>query len=149
MKKLIKIIAVAAFAFMTLLTPQMAFATDPPTSSTTTTTGDDASKSGSKPVNGNAAQTASDGIEKVNPGAETDLMTQVNLILNAVYVIVGIVAVVVIILGGVTYATSQGDPAKVKKGKDTILYGVIGLVVVLMAFAITTFVLNALGGSTS
>lgn len=94
-------------------------------------------------MNGAAGQ-ANQGIEEVNPGASTDLTGQIQLILNAVYVVIGIVAVVMIILGGITYATSQGDPAKVKKGKDTILYGIIGLVIALMAFAITTFVLNAM-----
>ena len=49
-----------------------------------------------------------------------------------------------IILGGISYATSQGDPGKVKKGKDTILYGIIGLVVALLAYAIVNFVLGAL-----
>ena len=93
---------------------------------------------------GSAVGNASKGLNEVNPGANTDLMGQIQLILNAVYVVVGIVAVVMIILGGISYATSQGDAAKVKKGKDTILYGIIGLVVVLLAFAITSFVLSQL-----
>ena len=59
-------------------------------------------------------------------------------------VIIGIIAVVMVILGGVSYATSQGDPGKVKKGKDTILYGIIGLVIAILAFAIVNFVLGAL-----
>jgi hypothetical protein len=54
------------------------------------------------------------------------------------------VAVIMIIIGGVNYATSQGDAAKVKKGKDTILYGIIGLVIAILAFAIVSFVLSAL-----
>ena len=61
--------------------------------------------------------------------------------LNWVFGIIGIVAVIMIILGGFTMMTSSGDPGKVKKGKDTILYGVIGLVVALLAFAIVNFVL--------
>ena len=96
------------------------------------------------PSGGSAVGNASKGLNEVNPGANTDLMGQIQLILNAVYVVVGIVAVVMIILGGISYATSQGDAAKVKKGKDTILYGIIGLVVVLLAFAITSFVLSQL-----
>ena len=74
-----------------------------------------------------------------------DLNTMVQTIINAVIFVIGMVAVVMIILGGVSYATSQGDAAKVKKGKDTILYGIIGLIVVLLAFAITNFVLTQLG----
>ena len=75
-----------------------------------------------------------------------DLNSIVRLIINAVIFIIGIIAVIMIILGGVTYATSQGDSGKVKKGKDTILYGIIGLVVALLAFAIVNFVLGALQG---
>jgi hypothetical protein len=75
---------------------------------------------------------------------ENDLKGNIALIINSIIGIIGIVAVVMIIMGGITYATSQGDPAKVKKGKDTILYGVIGVVVSLLAFAIVNFVLDAL-----
>ena len=49
-----------------------------------------------------------------------------------------------IIIGGVTYMTSSGDAGKVKKAKDTILYGVIGLVVVALAYAIVNFVITGI-----
>ena len=75
---------------------------------------------------------------------ENDLKGNIALIINSIIGIIGIVAVVMIVLGGITYSTSQGDPAKVKKGKDTILYGVIGIIVSLLAFAIVNFVLDAL-----
>ena len=100
-------------------------------------------QSGSNPVS--AAQSGFDQVNgKVN--ANTDLYGTIGVILNIVYSIIGIIAVVMVILGGISYATSQGDPGKVKKGKDTILYGIIGLVIVIMAFAITQFVLTAIGG---
>jgi hypothetical protein len=73
-----------------------------------------------------------------------DLNSIITIIINTLIFAIGIVAVVMIIMGGISYATSQGDPAKVKKGKDTILYGVIGVVVSLLAFAIVNFVLDAL-----
>ena len=69
------------------------------------------------------------------------LMNTVMQIINVVISVLGIVAVLVIILGGVTYTTSQGDAAKVAKAKNTIIYGVVGLVVALLAFAIVNFVL--------
>ncbi len=87
---------------------------------------------------------AQEGLDSVNAGNNTGLEASIKMILNAVFVLIGIISVVMIILGGITYATSQGDPGKVKKGKDTILYGVIGLVVALLAFAIVQFVLDAL-----
>jgi len=64
-------------------------------------------------------------------------------IILAVIFLVGIVAVVMIVLGGIQYSTSQGDPGKTKKAKDTIMYGIIGLVVAILAFAIVNFVLGA------
>lgn len=73
-----------------------------------------------------------------------DLNSVIQVIINTIIFAIGMVSVIMIILGGISYATSQGDPAKVKKGKDTILYGIIGLVVALLAFAIVSFVLNAL-----
>ena len=75
-----------------------------------------------------------------------ELSDIIKKIVNAVIFIIGIVAVVMIILGGVNYATSQGDPQKVKKGKDTILYGIIGLVIAILAYAIVNFVIGALAG---
>ena len=79
--------------------------------------------------------------------SEQDLTKMIGIILNTVYVVIGIVTVVMIIIGGVNYATSQGDSTKVKKAKDTILYGIIGLVIVLLAFAITNFVLSGITGN--
>lgn len=63
-------------------------------------------------------------------------------ILNTAYFAAGVVAVIVIIVSGFFYVTSQGDPGKVKRGKDGILYSVVGLVVVLTAFLITNFVIG-------
>lgn len=73
-----------------------------------------------------------------------NLMGTVNTIINVIIGVIGFVAVVVIILGGVQYTTSAGDPGKVKKAKDTILYGIIGLVVALLAYAIVNFVLTSI-----
>ena len=76
-----------------------------------------------------------------------DLDTAVIGIINAVIGVLGLVCVIVMIIGGVTYMTSSGDTGKVKKAKDTILYGVIGLVVCVLAFAIVNFVItNIIGG---
>ena len=71
-----------------------------------------------------------------------DLITLITGIINGVIAILGIVCVVVMIIGGVNYMTSAGDASKVKKGKDTILYGLIGLVVCALAFALVNFVID-------
>ena len=77
------------------------------------------------------------------------LATTVTGIINGVIGVLGLVAVVVMIIGGINYMTSSGDAGKVKKAKDTILYGLIGLVVCVLAFAIVNFVVNnIIGGNT-
>ena len=70
-----------------------------------------------------------------------DLVINVTNIINAIIGALGIVAVIVIIIGGVNYMTSSGDAGKVKKAKDTIMYGIIGLVICVLAFAIVNFVI--------
>lgn len=70
------------------------------------------------------------------------LMGTVGNIINFALGVLGIVAVAFIIMGGVTYITSNGDAAKLTKAKNTIIYAVIGLVVALLAFAIVNFVIS-------
>lgn len=74
-----------------------------------------------------------------------DSNTVLSSVLNSVYFMIGIAAVISIILGGIIYATSGGDPNGAKRGKDIILYAIIGLVVSLMAFVITGFVIARVG----
>lgn len=75
-------------------------------------------------------------------GSPDSLWKTVNNILNVAVGILGIVAVGMIILGGFYILSSSGDAAKVAKGKNTIMYGVIGLVIAILAFAIVNFVLS-------
>ena len=63
-------------------------------------------------------------------------------ILNGIIAASGLIAVVFVIIGGVQYMTSAGDPGKTKKAKDTILYAVIGLIICVLAFAIVNFVIK-------
>jgi hypothetical protein len=62
--------------------------------------------------------------------------------INLLYYIAGIVAVIVIIIAGLTYSTSMGDSGRVTRAKNMILYAVIGLGILLAAFAITNFVIG-------
>jgi hypothetical protein len=66
----------------------------------------------------------------------------INGILNAVYFAAGITAVIVIIISGIFYSISQGDASKIKRAKDGILYAVVGLVLVMVAFVLTNFVIG-------
>ena len=59
----------------------------------------------------------------------------------------GAVAVIVLIIGGIRYVISSGDSGQVQSAKNTILYAVVGLVVVIMAYAIVNFVINQFQGN--
>lgn len=58
--------------------------------------------------------------------------------------IAGGIALVAVVYGGFKYVISQGNPQETAKARDTILYGLIGLAVVIFAATIVTFVLNRL-----
>lgn len=75
-----------------------------------------------------------------------DLMSVLNIVINVIVGAVGIVAVMMMVIGGITMATSQGDTSKVSKGKNTLIYGIAGLIVAILAFAIVNFVLKGVFG---
>lgn len=66
----------------------------------------------------------------------------VKLVVGILSFIVGIVAVIMIIIGGLKYITSAGDANSISSAKNTILYAIIGLVIVALAQVIVRFVLN-------
>ena len=64
----------------------------------------------------------------------------VNRIVDLVFMVAGSVAVIIVIVAGINYALSLGDPAKTAKAKNAILYSSIGLIVVSSAFIIVKFI---------
>ncbi len=85
-----------------------------------------------------------------NAGSSDDFSNTLQGILNGIIAVLGIVAAIFIVTGGVWYMTSQGDPGKTKKAKDTILYAAIGLIICALSFAIVNFVIiNILKGQNS
>jgi TRAP-type C4-dicarboxylate transport system permease small subunit len=72
------------------------------------------------------------------------LTDDITNIINAVVGVLGIVCVIVMIIGGVQYMTSSGDAGKVKTAKNTILYGLIGLIICALAFALVNFVIMSI-----
>lgn len=65
-------------------------------------------------------------------------------IVNTLLYILGAVAVIMIVIGGIQYTISNGDSSKVTAAKNTILYAVIGLIVAILAYAIVNFVVTRL-----
>jgi hypothetical protein len=83
--------------------------------------------------------------------AATDATTKINdiihTIVNLLSALVGVVAVIMIIVGGFRYITSGGNDTSVTSAKNTILYAIIGLVVVALAQIIVRFTLSKLTNS--
>ncbi len=75
-------------------------------------------------------------------GTPSTVGSIINSITNILFWIVGVASVIALIVGGLQYITSAGDPGRTKTAKDTIMYAVIGLVVAILAYAIVNFVLT-------
>lgn len=63
-------------------------------------------------------------------------------ITSIIALVAGAVAVIVIIIGGFMYVMAGGDAGKLKTARDTIIYSVIGLVVIALAQSIIVFIIN-------
>lgn len=74
---------------------------------------------------------------------EKSLMSNVSMLINVFASVMGFLAIGMIIYGGFMLLTAQGDPARIKRGKDVVLYSVIGLILVVLAYAIVNFVMNS------
>lgn len=72
----------------------------------------------------------------------SDLTAVINNVINLLLFIIGVIAVIMIIVGGIRYTTSAGDQAQVTGAKNTILYAIVGLVVAVMSYALVNFVLT-------
>ena len=64
-------------------------------------------------------------------------------ITNVLLFIIGAVAVIMLIIGGIRYTVSGGDSGAVTSAKNTILYAVVGIIVAILAYAIVNFVLTS------
>jgi len=64
-------------------------------------------------------------------------------VINTLLVVLGMIAVLMIVIGGIRYTTSAGDSSATKAAKDTVLYSVVGLVIAMLSFAIVNFVVKS------
>ena len=98
-----------------------------------------------------SALTLREGVEAARcDGCPADLFGDTGVfkqITNTILYVVGIVAVIMLIIGGIKYVVSGGDSKKVTDAKNTVLYAIIGLVIAFLAFAIVNFVISALPSS--
>jgi hypothetical protein len=78
----------------------------------------------------------------VTEDSEEGLNNVITNVVNVLSLIVGIIAVIMIVIGGFRYITSGGDSGNVSGAKNTILYAIVGLVIVALAQFIVRFVLS-------
>lgn len=82
-------------------------------------------------------------------GSGEGIKTVAGNVVRLISIIVGVVSIIFIIYGGFRYITSGGDSAKVGSAKNTLIYAVIGLVVVALAQLIVNVVLSTANNATN
>ena len=85
-------------------------------------------------INDPSCETTDDATAKIN--------TLIRRIINLLSLVVGVVAVIMIIIGGLSYITSGGSDTGVTSAKNTILYAIIGLIIVALDKLLVRFVLR-------
>ena len=79
---------------------------------------------------------------EIDPGAlpEGDTDAQIQEILSIVFGLAGAIALLVIVVSGFRYILSAGEPERINKAKNGVIYALIGLILVITAQAIVAFV---------
>jgi hypothetical protein len=80
---------------------------------------------------------------------EADLVETIAQIIRVALGFLGVIAVVIILLGGFKWMTAGGNDDKVKDAKKLIFSGIIGLVIIISAFAIASFVISSIISATA
>jgi len=97
-----------------------------------------------------AAQAVSLGFEytsDINLGTR-DIRSTISAIINVLLGFLGVIAVVIILLGGFKWMTAGGGEDKIGEAKKLITAGIIGLIIILAAYAIAQFVIEQLASAT-
>ena len=77
---------------------------------------------------------------------ETDLPTIIGRVVKIVISFLGLIAAVIIIVGGFKWMTSGGAEEKIADAKKLMINGLIGLILVVLAYALASFIISQLGG---
>jgi type IV secretion system pilin len=68
--------------------------------------------------------------------------SMIQIVINTALMVLGMISVLMIVIGGIRYTTSNGNATHVKEAKDTILYAIVGLVVAILSYTIVNFVVS-------
>lgn len=78
-----------------------------------------------------------------------DFPTLINSAIKGILGLSGAVALVMIVIGGITWMTSAGNSDRVRRGKDTLMWAILGLLIIFLSYAIINFVFEALARESS
>lgn len=79
------------------------------------------------------------------PTISLDLTALGNKIASTMWIVFTILAVIMFVVAGIQFLTAQGDPEKVQAARGSLIWGVVGVVVAILAFTIITIVKSAIG----
>lgn len=79
-----------------------------------------------------------------NASTENPIIGAIKLTITILSIIVGIAAVIMIIIAGLSFITANGDPQAIAKARGSIIYALVGIVIVALAQTLVAFVLNRL-----
>jgi len=75
-------------------------------------------------------------------GGTTEITKIIRVVINILSIIAGVAAVIMIIVGGLKYITSGGDSSSIASAKHTLIYALVGLIIVALSQFIVQFVLG-------
>jgi type IV secretory pathway VirB2 component (pilin) len=98
------------------------------------------------PLLASAQDFGQDNLDKIQvPQGEEDLSVVVINIVNLVLGFLALIAVIIVLIAGFEWMTAGGNDDKVKTAQKRLRYGLTGLVIIFLAYAIVRFVLSKLG----
>ena len=77
--------------------------------------------------------------------ANTGIKSTLEFALNLISIIAGVIAVIMVVISGIKFMTSQGDPGQVSSARQSIIYAVVGVVIVALSQVIVNFVVSRIG----
>ena len=89
--------------------------------------------------------TQSQGTVKCDGSSESSVSKIIEQVVNLLTFIIGTAAVVIIVVAGLMYVVSGGNPQNTARAKDAIIYAVVGLIVTVMARLVVNFVISRIG----
>ena len=95
-----------------------------------------------------AIASAQGGIELPNPLEAESIPELAGQMIKGLLGVTGAIALFMLVWGGIVWMTSGGNANRVEQGKNTILWAILGLVIIFMSYIVLNFVFDLIGGNT-